>query len=115
MSRDVRLFPHPVYAANRKSIRVAAALWLVLGGLGAHRFYLGRTLSGALQAMLFVLGWATLIIVIGGVALAAWFLWWLADLAMLPGMVRAHNGDLAAAIAAPDPARASFGQHRLAR
>lgn len=119
MSREVEQFAHPVYAANRKSTRVALALWLVLGGLGAHRFYLGRNLSGALQAMLFVLGWVTLLIVIGGVALAAWALWWLGDLTRLPAMVREHNGELAAAIHAPEPALPSFrrahGQRQLAR
>jgi len=30
-----------------KSIRVAYLFWFFVGGFGGHRFYLGRTLSGA--------------------------------------------------------------------
>lgn len=45
------------YEANRKKGVVAWLLWLFLGALGAHRFYLGNT--GYAVAML-LLGWATL-------------------------------------------------------
>jgi len=40
--------PRPV---GPRSLKLAYALWLVLGTAGAHRLYLGRTLSGALQAL----------------------------------------------------------------
>ncbi len=43
-----------------KSLTVAYALWLVLGIAGAHRFYLGRPMTGALQALLGVGSWALL-------------------------------------------------------
>ena len=43
-----------------KSLTVAYALWLVLGIAGAHRFYLGRPITGALQALLGVGSWALL-------------------------------------------------------
>jgi hypothetical protein len=33
-----------------RSLKLAYALWLVLGIAGAHRLYLGRTASGAIQA-----------------------------------------------------------------
>lgn len=45
------------YESNRKKGVVAWLLWLFLGALGAHRFYLGNT--GYAVAML-LLGWATL-------------------------------------------------------
>lgn len=41
--------PRPV---GPRSLRLAYGLWLVLGTAGAHRLYLGRTLSGAIQALL---------------------------------------------------------------
>lgn len=44
------------YESNRKKGIVAWLLWLFLGVLGAHRFYLGNT--GYAIAML-LLGWAT--------------------------------------------------------
>jgi TM2 domain-containing membrane protein YozV len=42
---------HPV---GPRSLKLTYALWLVLGIAGAHRFYLGRTYSGAVQAALCV-------------------------------------------------------------
>lgn len=45
------------YDASRKKGVVAWLLWLFLGGLGGHRFYLGHT--GYAIAML-LLNWATL-------------------------------------------------------
>lgn len=38
--------------AGPRSLSLAYGLWLVLGTAGAHRLYLGRTLSGAIQALL---------------------------------------------------------------
>jgi TM2 domain-containing membrane protein YozV len=35
-----------------RSLKVAYALWLTLGVLGAHRFYLGRPITGAILATL---------------------------------------------------------------
>jgi len=43
-----------------KSLPIAYALWLVLGIFGAHRFYLGRYLTGAIQAVLGAASWALL-------------------------------------------------------
>lgn len=72
-----RLAPTPARgAAGVKSVPVAYALWLGLGLLGGHRYYLGRTRSAVLQ---------TLTIAGAGV-------WWLADLLLLPGLLREANG-----------------------
>ena len=49
-----------------KSAGAAYLLWFFLGTLGAHRFYLGKTGSGVAQLLLFVLGWLTLGIFVGG-------------------------------------------------
>lgn len=43
-----------------KSLAVAYGLWLFLGLFGAHRFYLGRYFTGALQAVLGVASWSLL-------------------------------------------------------
>lgn len=64
-----------LYSYPRKRRRVAWLLWLSLGLLGAHRFYLGRDFTGV--AMLFTGG--------GGL------LWWMADAVFLERMVREHN------------------------
>ncbi len=62
--------------SRRKSGRVAFVLWLLVGLVGGHRYYLGRSWTGVLQTL-----------TIGGVGI-----WWLIDLLLLPGMVRQANG-----------------------
>jgi TM2 domain-containing membrane protein YozV len=48
-----------VVMTKPKSMGIAYALWLFLGQLGLHRFYLGRVGSGAAQLLLGLVGWAT--------------------------------------------------------
>ena len=81
---------HMMYDANRKSTGVAYLLCIFLGGFGAHRFYLGRTGTSAVQLVLWLLGWATLFI--------AWIplgIWIIVDLFLIPGMARNENMSLA--------------------
>ena len=75
-----------LFEANRKSTGVAYLLWLFLGGLGAHRFYLGRTGSAVGQLLLLLLGWIPLF--------AGWFvlgIWLLVDAFLIPDMIRIDN------------------------
>jgi TM2 domain-containing membrane protein YozV len=81
-------------ANDAKSTGVAYLLAIFLGGLGAHRFYLGRTGSGIAQLVLFILGWLTLAIVVGGVFLLIVGIWVLVDLFLIPGMVTADKAAL---------------------
>lgn len=69
-----------LYAYRRKRRFVAWLLWALLGLLGAHRFYLERPFSGAVQ--LFTGGGAVV--------------WWLVDAARINRMVREHNSEQAA-------------------
>jgi len=69
-----------------KSSGVAYLLWFFLGGIGAHRFYLGRTGSGLLYLILFVLT-----ILTGGIMGIVMGIWLLTDLFLIPGMVATHN------------------------
>ncbi|MEW9921438.1 TM2 domain-containing protein [Marimonas sp. MJW-29] len=70
-----------------KSAVVAYLLWFFLGGLGAHRFYLGRSGSGIAMLVLFVLGWLTLAVAVGLFLLIAVGIWLLVDAFLIPGMV----------------------------
>jgi TM2 domain-containing membrane protein YozV len=74
-----------------KSAGVAYLLLIFLGGLGAHRFYLGAPISGILMLLLFVLGSATSFIGVGFLLLAVWGIWWFIDLFLIPGMVSAQK------------------------
>jgi TM2 domain-containing membrane protein YozV len=44
-----------------KSTGIAYLLWLFLGGIGGHKFYLGRPLVGGLYLLMFVLFWVGVI------------------------------------------------------
>ncbi|AMU88809.1 hypothetical protein ATM17_07100 [Sphingopyxis macrogoltabida] len=75
-----------MYDANRKSTGVAYLLCIFLGGLGIHRFYLGRSGSGAAQLVLWVLGWVTFFV--------AWIplgIWVIVDLFLIPSIAREEN------------------------
>ena len=76
---------------DKKSTAVAYLLWAFLGGLGAHRFYLGRTGSAVGQLLLFVLGWLLLAVMVGLVLLIALGIWVLVDAFLIPGMVEADT------------------------
>ena len=66
----------PSTLAPDKSGLVTFLLWLVLGLLGGHRYYLGRTRTAILQTL-----------TLGGLGL-----WWLLDLFLLEKLVRDANG-----------------------
>ncbi len=80
-----------MYDANRKSAGVSYLLLLFLGGLGAHRFHLGRTGTAVAQLPLTILGWTLLAVVVGIVLLIPLGIWLIVDLFLVPGMVRDHN------------------------
>lgn len=79
---------------EKKSVGIAYLLWFLLGGLGAHRFYLGQTGSAVTILILSVLGWATVSVVIGIALLIAVVIWLLIDAFLIPRMVE-QNKNLA--------------------
>lgn len=60
---------------RQKSVAAVWLLWLFLGGVGGHRFYLGRIGTGI--AMLLTLG---------GIGI-----WWIVDAFLIPGMLKANR------------------------
>ena len=84
LSMDENTHDHLVYEASRKSTGVAYILWLFLGFLGAHRFYLGRTGTAITQLIMACT-------IVGLIPLA---LWWLIDGFKMPGMVQDENIEL---------------------
>lgn len=77
---------------DQKSILVAYLLWFFLGGLGAHRFYLGYTNSGIAMVLLFagslVLGIMTFSWSLLYLGLIIWSIWVLLDAIMIPFLAR---------------------------
>ncbi len=77
---------------RKKSLLFAYFLWLVLGTLGAHRIYVGKTGTGLAILGLFTLSAITISLGISiGVFLfvivGLWLLW---DFLLLPGLVKEH-------------------------
>lgn len=79
----------PVVYAN-KSLPLAYILWLILGSAGAHRFYLGRPLTGGLMALASAAAWSFVAsenyLAFGGVLAVA--LWVFADGFLIAAMHR---------------------------
>jgi hypothetical protein len=85
--------PRTATYVREKSTGMAYLLWFFMGGLSAHRFYLGFTTSAVIQLAMAPLGYAMLIgkspiglFILGG----AW-LWILGDAFVIPSMVRKAN------------------------
>ena len=87
------------YDAAKKSALIAYLLWFFLGGVGVHRFYLGRTGSGIAMAIISMLSWITVYIGIGFIGLAVIGLWWLVDAFLIPGIATRANQELATRLA----------------
>lgn len=84
------------YDANKKSALIAYLLWFFLGGLGAHRFYLGRTGSAVAILLLTIFSSLLTIVTVGFIGFFVVGLWWTVDAFLIPGMVRAYNNGLIA-------------------
>lgn len=85
------------YDIEKKSLLVAYLLWFFLGYVGAHRFYLGRPLSGFV--MLALSGVILLLTLVSfGVLGFLWAivgLWWLIDALLIPGIAAGRNSQIA--------------------
>lgn len=95
------------FEAGKKSTGVAYILWIFLGGLGAHRFYLERTGSAVGQLVLSILGWLTIWFGVGLIFLIPLGIWLIVDLFLIPSMAQERNTRLMAGLnraSAPTPA-----------
>ena len=84
-----------MYDANPNSVGVSYLLWFFLGGLGSHRFYLGKTGTAIGQLALLVISSLLTVVGIGLFGFAVLGVWILVDAFLIPGIVREHNTKLA--------------------
>lgn len=79
--------------AGRRSKQtwVVWLLWLFLGSVGGHRFYMGKTGSAITMLILSVVGWATTWLLIGFIPLAIVWIWDFIDLFLISGWLRADK------------------------
>lgn len=83
------------FQAGQKSTGTAFLFWFFLGGVGGHRFYLGKTGSAVTQLIMSVMGW--LLVLAAGFGLLLLIplgIWLLIDAFSLSSMVQAHNAEL---------------------
>jgi TM2 domain-containing membrane protein YozV len=85
-----------LFDSSKKSTGVAYLLWFFTGGVGGHRFYMGRIKSAIGMIALTVFGWATLAAGIGIALLAALGIWLIIDAFAMPGWIAEHNSKLMA-------------------
>lgn len=89
--------PLPAPQLPLKSVGISYLFFLLLGGFGAHQFYLRNPGAAIGQILLWWGGWATTGISIGYAALVAVAIWWLIDLVTLPTQTEITNTYIRAA------------------
>ena len=89
----LRIFEKERKMENNKSLVLTLVLWFFLGSLGAHRFYLGHTGTAAAQLAMAIIGWLTIVFVIGFIPLVALGIWLIVDLIqILTGKLTSVDG-----------------------
>lgn len=71
------------------SLLVAYFLWLIAFAVGAHRFYLGKSLSALIQLSMFWVG-----ILASPEWLWIWSLWMVIDLLLIPAIARQRRDQI---------------------
>lgn len=84
-----------LYDANKKSVGVTYLLWFFLGGLGGHRFYVGKTGSAIAILAMTIIGALLVMVGVGLILLAIVGIWVLVDAFLIPGWIRNKNTLLA--------------------
>ena len=104
------------FESGKKSAGLAFVLWFFTGGLGGHRFYLGRTGSAVAQLLMSVIGWVTLVVGFGLLLLIPLGIWLIVDLFLIGGMVQEQNSSLMARLnAASSPRSATSAVDELSK
>ena len=91
LSTEQQMLVEQRLSNDKKSVMVAYLLWFFLGGLGAHRFYLGKTGSAVVMLIMLVLGVILTAVYIGLLVLLALGIWLLVDAFLIPGMIEADS------------------------
>lgn len=73
---------------DAKSPVVAYLLLIFLGFFGAHRFYLGKTGTAITMLILSVLGFLSVVVMVGVFLLAAVGIWCIVDIFLIPAMIQ---------------------------
>lgn len=83
--------PNAVVVRPAKETGIAYLFWLLVGGVAAHRLYLGLTASAVVFNLIWWTGWLLSPLVIGIPLVIAGGIWLLVDLLLMPSLVRSTN------------------------
>ena len=91
---DQKLYIEQYISNEKKSLIVAYILWFFLGAVGAHRFYVGKTITGILMIVVLIIS-GILTLVTFGLATAVTMLpitiWWVIDAVLVIFMIKNYN------------------------
>lgn len=87
------------YDANKKSVLVAYILWFFVGSFGAHRFYLGKSGTGATILAITLASILLMFVFIGFFTIWVSAIWVFVDIFLIPSMAQSYNMVLANSMA----------------
>ncbi|GGL55622.1 TM2 domain-containing protein [Sporolactobacillus putidus] len=91
LTNEEKLVVNSEVQLRGKNILVAYVLAIIFGTLGIHRYYLGRKGSASAMLVLGILGYLTVLFLIGYLFLAITVVWTFVDLFLIPGIVGKYN------------------------
>jgi len=84
-----------LFESSKKSATTAVVLCIFFGALGVHRFYLGRSGSGAAMLGVWLGSWLLMTVLIGFLTIWITPIWAFVDLFLISGIARQYNEELA--------------------
>lgn len=91
-----------MYDAKKRSTLIAYLFWFFLGWVGAHRFYIGKHLTGLLYIAAQVAAWMHM----KNTQSFLWFIliaaFWLIDGVLIPFLVRKQNVKIVSGLSTPE-------------
>ncbi|MFN7389433.1 TM2 domain-containing protein [Brevundimonas sp.] len=80
---------------GNRTVLIGYVLWLFLGSVGAHRFYVGRWKSGLGMAAAGFVTWILTSLLVPSVGVPM-MIWWIVDAFLIPRWIRVANEENAA-------------------
>ncbi|MGX1306041.1 TM2 domain-containing membrane protein YozV [Amorphus suaedae] len=94
LSTEQQILIEQRVANDAKSAGAAYLLWFFLGGIGGHRFYLGRLGTAFTMLLLTIGGVATAAFGIGFLLWAIVGIWWVVDAFLIPSIIQKQKDEL---------------------
>lgn len=94
LTHEERLVVNSELQKKGKNLALAYILLIFLGQLGIHRFYLNRKGSAIAQLVLTIVGYLTVLVIIGFIPLVVVWVWIIVDLFLIPNIFKEENSKI---------------------